>query len=312
MKPRTGLVFVCLDALLRSLTCLGFAPEMEAAVGFKNINIFEDDTNYKTSIDLLLKTISENPVGGVILGAIADHRKHVALSLYATFSVTIRPYDKGKAAVYGEKNAGAQASDAKGSAPKGVSGRGPGYWYAGKSDNPRTFDDERYTLMLVSAGEATGSGSNSTIMFSPEAYSQSSRPFDKPDVVLLHELVHSLRHIQGLRNPVPTKEKVWDNEEEYLAVVVEDVYQSAQGINHLRRGHGSEKLLPPQDTSAGFLDYETEIDGNKIKPNLELMSIYERIWPTFWQLAIHVKTAPFNPFREMLSRVAHLHAKKKR
>lgn len=263
----------------------------------RNIEL-DGSADYKAAVDVVLTEVGRNEVGSVILSEIADQKR----------TVTLLEYHKGKEAVHGHHNALASAKDVRAGAPAGVSGAGPGYWYAGKSDDPRTFKDERYTLMPPRVA-GTGKGSAADIHFSPERHARATRPHERPDTVLLHELVHALRYTQGLANPVPTKEPVWDNEEEYLAVVVTNVYQSVKGARPLRRGHGHQSLAAPLDTSAGFLDFEMDVDGTATRTNWEVMSIHERIWPTFWEIALHVKTAPFNPFRELLSRNVHLHVK---
>ena len=104
----------------------------------------------------------------------------------------------------------------------------------------------------------TGKGSNVIINFSPDNI-QAKKVYDRgPDSVLFHELVHTFRIFQGLRNPIPTENIKWMNEEEWLAVIITNVYMSAAGSTRLRGGYGDydQKLEAPEDTSAGFLTPE--------------------------------------------------------
>jgi hypothetical protein len=64
--------------------------------------------------------------------------------------LTIVPFDRGKAAIYGDCNATARADSPRDAAPEGISGTLPGAsaWYAGKGDDPSTpLRDERYDRM---------------------------------------------------------------------------------------------------------------------------------------------------------------------
>ncbi|WP_161142614.1 M91 family zinc metallopeptidase [Propylenella binzhouense] len=255
--------------------------------------------DYRKTVEGLLQKLEANPAGKVVLGEIRGFSDEVR----------IEPYNKGKQALHGGTNSSVSEDNLLAGAPDGVSGRGPGYWYRGRSDDPRTpLRDERDTLMPPSA-TATGAGTGSRVYFSPELYDPTSKiPAKWPDAVLVHELVHSLRYLQGLQNPIPTKEAVWENEEEYLAVIVENVYVSAAGGHRLRRGHGLLiPLAPPLNTSAGFLDFEMGDPGNKFKPNLDLLKIHQLVWATFDKLAM--VQAPFNPFRELANRNRHLFRK---
>jgi hypothetical protein len=60
------------------------------------------------------------------------------------------------------------------------------------------------------------------------------------------------------------------NAEEWLAVIITNVYMSAGGSTRLRGGYGDfdQKLEAPEDTSSGFLTTE----------NLKLI---DKLWP-FW------------------------------
>jgi hypothetical protein len=96
----------------------------------------------------------------------------------------------------------------------------------------------------------------------------------------------------GLLNPVPTEKMKWMNEEEWLAVILTNIYMSAAGSTRLRGGYGDydQKLEAPENTSSGFLTSE----------NTKLL---DKLWP-FWGPVFtdvgFVIVAPFNPIREYL------------
>jgi hypothetical protein len=56
-------------------------------------------------------------------------------------------------------------------------------------------------------------------------------PGSLPDTVLLHEMIHGLRQIQGRDNKWPMTGSVrdYENEEEFLAIQITNVYTSSKG-----------------------------------------------------------------------------------
>jgi hypothetical protein len=79
-----------------------------------------------------------------------------------------------------------------------------------------------------------------------------------PDEVLLHELVHTQRHISGLDRQVSLKGtslEAYENEEEFFAVTVANLYMSESGRtasavpgqSRLRSDHGSGALSADED-----------------------------------------------------------------
>ncbi|MCI0637699.1 MAG: M91 family zinc metallopeptidase [Gemmataceae bacterium] len=111
--------------------------------------------------------------------------------------------------------------------------------------------------------KGTGKGSNATVHFTPDGLRKSrcqTKHKVHPDDILVHELVHGLRMMDGRLTKAATTGKLedYDDEEEYLAIVVANIYLSAklgsQANNRLRADHhGFDPLLPPFNTSAGFL-----------------------------------------------------------
>jgi hypothetical protein len=166
-------------------------------------------------------------------------------------------------------------------------------------DNPITRDDERYNP--VKSGKGTGAGSDAIVSYDTDTYLKKNCDKDGPgtnlDEVLLHEMVHALRIMQGKRNCVPTDDQFYDNDEDFLAITVVNVYMSSKGASLLRANHhGHDPLRPPRNTSKGFL---------AVPENLALMNIYNLSWqPTFADLSL-LRSPPFNPFRELAQSLAY-------
>src|SRR5262249_1448294 len=185
------------------------------------------DKDYEGQVqDLLDKKIKRNRVGEVILKAINDTGKDLTIKPFSKFS--------GGAAKCGDavvKSMDKFRASPQGIGRKGATGRDR--WYDGSYDDPKTPKiDERFTL-VDEAEPASGGGSDTVLYFTPgagrsSACSGAGGAGSQDDEVLLHELVHCLRRMQGLHNPVPTVDKGYDNEEEFLAIVVTNVYMSVK------------------------------------------------------------------------------------
>jgi hypothetical protein len=239
----------------------------------------------------LERSIRANPVGLVILTAIRDSPRQLSI-----WPESLRP-DNGTGPATFPVTADGKPGYSVGS-PAGLSRAGTGLrdkWYAGKYDDPDTEDkDERFDPAPRSWGDPKGGGSDARIYFSltgeaDEACSKSRGTCaSRPDEILLHEMVHALRHMQGVANSVPTTPR-YKNEEEFLALVVANVYMSKKKGNKLLRPDYVKDgpLLPPLNTSAGFL---------KDAENKKILDYYSTAWqPVFGRLG-EVDT-DFNPFR---------------
>jgi hypothetical protein len=141
-------------------------------------------------------------------------------------------------------------------------------------------------------GSGTGTGTNATIYYRPEAWgvfgtaSDSTAPSNRPDEVLLHEMVHAARDMKGVSYLLPMA-KGYENEEEFLAIVITNVYLSEKGQTALAANHISSDVLK---------------DPNKLLDDPILGVRY-----TFWRFAKHEPNffgalarvqADFNPFAQ--------------
>jgi Effector protein len=111
-----------------------------------------------------------------------------------------------------------------------------------KSDWPDSF--ARGTTIPAGpakGGTGTGKGADVVIFNSPEMSDPRTRgrpsvPGVEPDEVLFHELVHASRQLRGVQTLSPVSGG-YDNEEEYMAIIITDLYLSEKG-KPLRLGHG--------------------------------------------------------------------------
>jgi hypothetical protein len=256
--------------------------------------------DYNNEIEKFLKQIegnysthkSPNPVGSLLLSAIRASPKDLMLVPMASYG------GKGET----QCRAIEEPKDKLKAAPKGMGGKDRTdlreKLYSGRQDDPDTDDDERYTT-LGPDKVAEGGGSDATVYFTPSEWGGAKSPCSRPgstpaDEVLFHEMVHALRDMQGLSNPVPTVNTSYLNEEEFLAIVVANVYVSAKGGTKFRANHFDESILwSPLNTSKGFVEDEN---------NRKILDYYSSMWqPTFGQLA-NLTQPKFNPFREVIAR----------
>jgi Effector protein len=83
-----------------------------------------------------------------------------------------------------------------------------------------------------------GRGTDCTVEFNPDLYSGtvSAEPGDAADEVLYHELVHAARAVNGKMDHIPMN-KHYTNAEEFLAIMLTNIYMSEKGQTKLRGGH---------------------------------------------------------------------------
>jgi hypothetical protein len=163
----------------------------------------------------------------------------------------------------------------------------------------------------------TGGGSDAEIHYSPEILTQDSParalananadpkakkwgPYaTDPDDVLLHELIHAMRDLQGLNEGIQTTgpDAKYDDDEEFLAILISNIAVTEKDpYADLRRDHfGSTKLPDEEATSEGFLSNTDQTD------NLfwvEFLAAEE--WALFNLIAAS-PFAAFNPIREYIT-----------
>lgn len=108
-------------------------------------------------------------------------------------------------------------------------------------------------------GSGMGTGSDAKVGFTPGHWTRRGNdvgtgvfqsvkcapppgPGHQPDEVLFHELVHACRDLRGVSYNLPVNAG-YRNEEEFLAVVIGNVYLSEKGQRKLRANHDSDGVL---------------------------------------------------------------------
>jgi hypothetical protein len=166
--------------------------------------------------------------------------------------------------------------------------------------------------------QGTGRGSSAEIIFSPTGSLLSPCSAANPDPsttnrctqterqaddTLLHEMVHAVRIMAGLLNPIPTPEKkTYDHEEEFFAILVQNIYMSETGRTRLAGDHKEKVITEEMNDSERFLgkgkatpDLEPEERLNRRLVN-KFVSLH-----TNFAADLAKSPAPFNPVRAFRS-----------
>jgi Effector protein len=156
----------------------------------------------------------------------------------------------------------------------------------------------------LSVGE--GGGSDSTIEFTPGMYTGSimAREAKAPDEVLFHELVHASRQMRGVEDSIPVNAGYAD-QEEYLAVVLTNIYLSEKGQWRFRASHGhwGDDEVPKGANAllqGGDADwFIRNVQHVNLSPR-QLMENFKRSQPRFFDALAHLppERPKFNPVRQ--------------
>ena len=119
-------------------------------------------------------------------------------------------------------------------------------------------------------------------------------PALESDEVLFHELIHASRLVNGVFSAKIKVNQGYTNEEEYLAVVISNIYLAEKGKNLFRASHSNLSALPDLE---GFLNNAQFVN---LKPR-ELLNRFKAKQPLFFRdLAdISSRRASFNPVRQL-------------
>lgn len=142
--------------------------------------------------------------------------------------------------------------------------------------------------------KGTGRGADAIIEFTPDVLrSEMGTPGGAPDEYLFHELVHALRNMRGVMNGTFVSGG-YDNQEEFIAVVLTNIYLSEKGQMVFRGDHDSRTLQGP--AAERFLD-----NSQRLTPSpMQLMQNFRDRQLTFYNaLAALPRNRPkFNPVQE--------------
>lgn len=168
--------------------------------------------------------------------------------------------------------------------------------WAGRNAAEHAEDPWPSALSHATTGSGTGVGTDYTLNYSPELYGRQgalheSYPGSDPDQMLFHELVHALRAVMGVTYSSPTNQH-YDNEEEYLAIVLTNIYMSSQGAVTFRGDHYAGILQRPDQ----FLDNVQQVD---MGPRM-LLERFRLTQPDFFRDLAQITSgiARFNPVRQ--------------
>jgi hypothetical protein len=156
------------------------------------------------------------------------------------------------------------------------------------------FDDSKHNALVRFNPAMWNPDAVEWAQFIGKAADFKKAPGVQKDEILLHEMVHALRR---MRNTVdmhtPTDNVNWTSVEEFMAIVVSNMYRSEVGRPGLRRDHAGFYALPAeQEDPQKFLDAPGNgVDNIKIR-----MLEFKKDNPDFFS---DLKKCPakFNPFK---------------
>jgi hypothetical protein len=165
-------------------------------------------------------------------------------------------------------------------------------------------------IKLPGKGLGTGTGTSSTIDYTPGMWGPSGTahvqgPGSLADEILCHELVHAGRQMKGIQHNKKVSD-FYQNEEEYVAVVVTNIYMSEKKQTVMRASHFSEKIrkgdkvvgkkYQPLADAVHFLDNPQ----NVTPPPYQLMEKIRSRQGSLWNALIGIgpSLAAFNPARD--------------
>lgn len=226
--------------------------------------------------------------------------------------IRIVPWSDADAAKHGKENAYAHSLSGKGAAPASVQP------FLGNEDDPKTTRDERYE---VATFRGTGTGSDVEVHYTPNATLPACPPrtstpvgcrptwlgvdLMSPDDLLVHELVHALRMLRGQSDCIPTRQEDYDNEEEFFAVLVANIYVSEKGNATALRAnhHGGGVLRQELNTNETFLGKGERWPSWGQREDRALVAKFVRENNDVCG-KIRLSRAAFNPIREYMDNTA--------
>ena len=248
--------------------------------------------NYQEDVMQLLKKLRWKFTGWALFCEILRQRgKTMLITPYTAGMESLSPTDTNKQAVDKLKknfNATAGPKNWSDATPKGQQPLS-----CGGSNQNQTFG----------AGTGTGTGSDAIVKFTPGMWTsdQVEAAFGKtnakgpgvgPDEILLHEMTHGMRQMTGtsLCSATPDQPGL-DTVEEFMAILVSNVYRSEILKTDLRQDHWGFIAMKPTPTSQEFLDANKGAATNN-KQRMDLLKSQHA------QFCTNMKKVPatFNPF----------------
>lgn len=160
-----------------------------------------------------------------------------------------------------------------------------------------------------------GGGTPVIIDYSPDMWGKRGSahltgPGSEPDEVLLHELVHAGRELKGVESTRAVGNNdvdlLYENEEEFVAIVITNIYLSEKKQTRLRGTHAfNDKKVHgavvglEMDSLPDPKHFLLNAQGTTLEPS-ELMEKIRYRQPSLWQALVRIKPADaaFNPVRD--------------
>lgn len=183
-------------------------------------------SRYESAMVGLLGQIERNLIGRILLRSLQD-------SIQGGRSLTIVPWTVRTNAQGGVEGFGlhGQQVSREEQLQRVEAGTTPGH---------QVLDSNGQQVSHASGAPAvgTGLGTNAVTLFDPQRFSRhlSSQTGGRADEVLFHELIHAHQAMIGRMDSVPTHDR-FENQQEFDAVVITDVYIAAKGALMARNTH---------------------------------------------------------------------------
>jgi hypothetical protein len=264
---------------------------------FKNLTI-KGSAEYEQAVHELLDTLWASWTGWAVIRQVVDTGKQVTIVPLLNSEVTKE---------LGMRRAFAMPKNLADATPRGAE------LFRGGADDPATKEDERFKTYW---GRGTGKGTDCQIHYSPEDYAvlpmcsktvttncvPSYFTRDRgADTILIHELTHALREMKGQSYRMPTWYQDYDNQEEFFATLVQNIYASERAKKALTADHHGGVLAPELATSDGFFGRQGQRPISMLQlENRLLVSRFISENPDLCHDLITRGTAPFNPIKEMI------------
>jgi len=155
--------------------------------------------------------------------------------------------------------------------------------------------DQRTGLPVYKTVLGTGKGIDSRVGFTPSTWGRSGSckcfgPGAEPDAILFHEMFHASRTMRGVAYMKKVNQH-YPNEEEFLAVVITNIYQSEKG--QALRG----SYLFPFEGLADPKKFMDNVQKTNPSPRL-LMEGFRNRQRAFYDALKDLRTLRFNPARD--------------
>jgi hypothetical protein len=158
--------------------------------------------------------------------------------------------------------------------------------------------DAKTGMEFEGAKPGTGKGTDPTVLFTPGMWKGEQGPATFADEVLFHELVHASRIIRGVQY-LQHVDHDYDNREEYIAVVLTNIYLAEKGQTKLRADHSFHDDNPKARILIDPKNFLKNPQGVNITP-VELIGSFKIRQPILYGALADIpkSVAWFNPIRE--------------